>query len=280
MSQSWFQSRTAILATMHRKEEVIAPLFAALGIAVVVPPHFNSDRFGTFTRDVKRQGNQQEAARRKAKAALEAMGGTLAIASEGAFYPHPSMPMLPCNRELVLLLDTRHELEIIGESFSTTTNYAHRTVSSAKEAIAFSETVGFPDHGLVVMLNETTNIEKGITNSDRLVRCVEQMLAQSSTGTVHLETDMRAMHNPTRMKAIAAATQDLIQKLQTHCPACGAPGFSVVQRLPGLPCAVCQLPTSLIRSEVYQCQKCQYRHEQIIQQESTADPMYCSFCNP
>jgi hypothetical protein len=283
MSQSWFQSRTAVLGTRHRKEEAIAPLLLSVGVTVVVPPNFNSDRFGTFTRDVERKGNQLEAARWKAKAALDELGGTLAIASEGAFYPHPSMPMLPCNREVVLLLDTEHDLEIVGETLSTNTNYAHRRVASVDDAIAFAERAGFPEHGLVVMLDETAateDMEKGIRERDRLVASVEQMLARSMTGTVHIETDMRAMHNPMRMQAIAAATQDLVQKLQTYCPACGVPGFSVVQRLPGLPCAACQLPTPLIRSEVYQCQKCQHRQEQMIQQRPTADPMHCPFCNP
>ena len=185
MSQSWFQSRTAVLATMHRKEEAIAPLLASVGVTVVVPPQFNSDRFGTFTRDVERKGNQLEAARWKAKAALEQSGGTLAIASEGAFYPHPSMPMLPCNRELVLLLDLEHDLEIVGETLSTNTNYAHRQVNSVEQAIAFADQSGFPAHGLVVMLDEraaTADIEKGITEHDRLIVAVEQMLARSPNG--------------------------------------------------------------------------------------------------
>lgn len=107
MSQhSWLINRTAILATRHRKEQVIAPLFAQeFGVKVIVPAHFNSDYFGTFTRDIPRAGNQLTAARRKAEAVLELTGDTLALASEGAFYPHPSFPFVGCDRELVLLLD-------------------------------------------------------------------------------------------------------------------------------------------------------------------------------
>ncbi len=43
-------------------------------------------------------------------------------------------------------------------------------------------------------------------------------------GYLHLETDMRAMHNPTRMNAIVAATANLVQNIPlctvyaTPCP--------------------------------------------------------------
>jgi len=54
-----FSDRLAVLATMHQKERVIAPLLEReLGIKVIVPPDFNTDIFGTFTREVKRPGTQ------------------------------------------------------------------------------------------------------------------------------------------------------------------------------------------------------------------------------
>jgi len=61
-----FVNRVAVLATMHHKEKVIAPIIEQeLGIKVIVPQDFDTDRFGTFTREVKRTGNQIEAARLK-----------------------------------------------------------------------------------------------------------------------------------------------------------------------------------------------------------------------
>ena len=43
--------RTAVLATMHGKEAAIGPVLARFtGLYVVVPEHFDSDRFGTFSR--------------------------------------------------------------------------------------------------------------------------------------------------------------------------------------------------------------------------------------
>lgn len=70
-TKSWFQNRVCILATMHKKEQAIAPLLEKeLEVKVVVPEAFNTDIFGTFTRDIKRLGTQLEAARLKAKKAL------------------------------------------------------------------------------------------------------------------------------------------------------------------------------------------------------------------
>jgi hypothetical protein len=69
---SLFTNRVAVLATMHQKERVIAPILEEnLGIKVIVPENFNTDAFGTFTREIKRPGNQIEVARLKAEKALE-----------------------------------------------------------------------------------------------------------------------------------------------------------------------------------------------------------------
>jgi hypothetical protein len=34
---------------------------------------------------------------------------------------------------------------------------------------------------------------------------------------------------------IAKATKDLLIKMQSCCPDCGTPGFTVIERFPGLP---------------------------------------------
>ncbi|QZT35026.1 hypothetical protein HUR95_07295 [Caldalkalibacillus thermarum TA2.A1] len=101
-----FNNRIGVLATMHKKEVVMAPLLKKeLGVKIIVPERFNTDCFGTFTREIDRAGNQLEAARLKAQKALSITGEALAFASEGAFSPHPVFPFVPYNREIVLLLD-------------------------------------------------------------------------------------------------------------------------------------------------------------------------------
>lgn len=283
-----FHDRLATLATMHQKEEAIAPLLEEkLGLKVIVPQGFDSDRYGTFTREVKRYGSQVEAARQKAIVGMEITGHAIGIASEGSFGPHPAMPFLPSNREIVLLIDRENDLEVIGEAISTETNFSHKQVTNLEEAKTFARKAKFPDHGLVVIANADSNgiakdkeqIIKGITSEAQLMDAVQRALKQADR--VHLETDMRAMHNPTRMKIIAQATQDLITKLQTVCPNCGTPGFSVVDRLPGLPCELCGTPTGLTRSVIYQCQRCQHRSEILFPDGvMAADPGQCPYCNP
>lgn len=274
-----FRHRVAVLATMHQKEEAIAPILeAAFRLRVAVPAGLNTDRFGTFTRDVERPADQRTTARLKAEAALALTGETLAIASEGSFGPHPALPYLPCNRELVLLIDRQHQLEVVGEELTTETNYRQGEVRSLEAARDFAQEVGFPRHGLVVA-TATGEIVKGITDASQLSEQVSAALRQA--GKVRLETDMRALYNPTRMLAIARATHNLVQKLQQTCPQCAAPGFDIVEQKRGLPCALCRLPTSLPRSAVYQCQRCQFTQEVWFPNGAeTADPTYCSYCNP
>ncbi|MEI6064418.1 MAG: hypothetical protein WCQ26_07490, partial [Pseudanabaena sp. ELA748] len=83
-----FSDRLVVIATMHRKELAIAPILeASLGVRVTVPQNFDSDLFGTFTRDIDRTTSQIETAKLKAKKALELIDADLAIASEGSFFP-------------------------------------------------------------------------------------------------------------------------------------------------------------------------------------------------
>jgi hypothetical protein len=284
-AESLFAKRVAVLATMHRKETVIAPVLEhELGLQVLVPTDFDTDQFGTFSREVKRAGSQLEAARVKAQQAMQLTGQTLALASEGAFGPHPAMPYLPYNREIILLLDQQHQLEIVGEAVSTATNYSHKQVSTLEEARHFAAQVGFPQHGLVVIAGDRPDdpmpisqpIIKGITTEADLAQALEQAL--SIAPAAWLETDMRALYNPQRLLVIQQATENLVAKIRQTCPRCGCPGFDVWTQKSGLPCAWCQQPTTLIRSVVYGCQRCGFEQEEV--QEAQADPAYCAYCNP
>ena len=283
---SEFLGRVVAIATMHRKEQAIAPLLeAALGVKTLVPQDFDTNAFGTFTRDVDRPADQRTTARIKAEAALDLTGATLAIASEGSFGPDPTMPLLPCDRELVLLRDRQDNLEIVGQVLSSETNYRSQTIRSFAEALTFAQAIGFPEHGLVVMpaasSQPTASIAKGIITEAALQAAVEIALKQSATGTIHIETDMRALYNPTRMSVIAEATQALLETIARRCPQCSCPGFSEVKRFPGLPCSLCQMPTLLTLLRLYECQRCQFQQKESFPDgEQTADPALCPYCNP
>lgn len=274
-----FTGRPCALATQHRKEEVMAPLLqTGLGVKVIVPTAFDTDLFGTFTREVSRPANQVKTARLKAQAAMERLGLSLGVASEGSFGPHPNSPFVACNRELVLLCDAENHLEIWGEVFTTTTNFAAEEVCQIDDAIRFAQRVGFPSHALTLSI--PSRIHKGITQESDLIPILETLLKLSQTGSVRIETDMRAMYNPTRMQIIAQATQELINKVHSQCPKCGFPGWSVVDIRRGLPCAYCGNPGQTPRAYLYECDHCLHRQDVLFPLGKTADPATCFFCNP
>lgn len=284
--QQLFSKRVGIIATMHQKEKVIAPLLEQeLDIKTLVPPNFNTDAFGTFTREVKRPGNQIEAAKLKAEAALKITGETLAIASEGSFVPHPLLPYIYSNREIVILIDKKNEIEIIGEEFSIETNFNHQVVENLQEAYDFAKKVGFPEHGLVIYWEDAAKngieIIKGITTEAKLQETIHLALNNSINGKVSLETDMRAFNNPTRMKNIEKATLDLLNKIKSLCPQCSAPGFAITDKKSGLPCEMCAMPTNLTLAVIYECQKCGFQQEKLFPNgREFADPAQCMYCNP
>ncbi len=271
-----WQDRVAVIAPILQKE---------LGMRVIVPKNFNTDIFGTFTRDIQRTGNQIEAARLKAEKILEQTGESIAIASEGSFAPHPAFPYVTSNKEIIIFIDKENDLEIIGEEFSIDTNHNHLVVQTLEQALKFAKKVGFPQHGLIAMSEESpkdsSHIFKGIITEKRLVEAINYILTKSSTGTVHLETDMRAMFNPTRMKNIAKATQNLVKKINSCCPKCHTPGFEITQRIEGLPCELCYSPTSLTCTVIYECKKCGYSEEKLFPDgKEFAEASLCMYCNP
>jgi hypothetical protein len=284
-NQQLFSNRVAILATMHQKQIVIAPLLEQdLGVKVIVAPDLNTDIFGTFAREIQRSGTQIEAARLKAEKALALTDETLAIASEGTFCPHPSFPYISTNREIVILLDKENDLEIIGEEFSLETNHNYQLIQNIEEAYNFANKVGFPEHGLIVISDSPKNnseIFKGIITDKQLEEAVSFALKKSLNKKVHIETDMRAMYNPTRMKNIEKATRNLLKKINNFCPSCGMPGFEITQRIKGLPCASCYMPTLLTRAVKYECKKCGFNQEKLFpDNKEYAEPGQCNYCNP
>ncbi|PRY82866.1 DUF6671 family protein [Alkalibacterium olivapovliticus] len=281
-----FTGREAVIATMHKKETVIAPILKeTLGIELIVPEGFNSDQFGTFTGETKRTGNQMEAARLKAEGAMNQFGQTLSISSEGSFGPHPMIPFLPYNREIVLLIDKENDIEISGVAATTETAFKHKVVRNHSEAHAFALSAGFPETGMVVKVSEGTkdpeDIFKGITTHRHLEESVHEALLKSTDQTIFIETDVRALFNPKRMKTIETATKDLVKNVLSLCPQCSWPGYSVTDSKKGLPCGWCKRPTELTLSLHYECSKCNYNEERLYPLgKEQADPGHCSYCNP
>ncbi|MFM9935290.1 MAG: DUF6671 family protein, partial [Novosphingobium sp.] len=224
-----YQGARALLATMHGKERVIAPLAARfLGLRVEAAGGLDTDAFGTFSRDVARAGSPLDAARAKIAAAFAlAPDVTVALASEGSFGPHPKVPFCALNRELVVLIDRESGIELVGYHATMNTNFAHGVVTGGAAGLAFAEAAGFPPHGVIVMgVREgqpapDLALFKAITDRATLLAAVEATIA--ATGAAHIETDMRAMRNPRRMRAIRRAMIDLLRRARSRCPECARP---------------------------------------------------------
>ncbi len=278
--ETFFKNKKVVIATMHGKEKVIGKLLNEhFGVEAFVPDNFNTDTFGTFTRDIKRPGDQLETARKKAFAALEKTGADIAIASEGSFSPHPSFPFVSSNVELVLLVDKEGKTEVRGHTRTSNTNHNHRKVSNIEEVLSFAKQIGFPEHGIIVRKNETSKkIYKDIRDWEELEDVAKKLFSGFFTKTIFLETDMRAHRNPTRMKVIEEAASDLIKNLKSVCPDCGTVGFCKTQFIKGLPCATCNLETTIPGTFLYECQNCRKKEER--KEGDFAKPEDCSFCNP
>lgn len=98
-------SPRAALATRHGKEAIFAPALARLGVEVIAAP-IDTDAFGTFSGEIEREGSPLEVVERKARAAAEATGLTVGLASEGSFGTHPTVPFSIIDTELVVWVDT------------------------------------------------------------------------------------------------------------------------------------------------------------------------------
>ncbi len=282
MSDSIFSGRNLVIATMHAKELVIAPILEEkLGVTCSTISDINTDTLGTFTGEIERKLSPLEAAREKCKLALQATGFDLAVASEGSFGAHPEIFFAKADEEIVLLLDTKNDLEIVARILSTNTNFDGQEINSWRDLQQFAENALFPSHGLILRphQNSHTNIVKGIKDWKSLERAFEEM--QAKQGSTWVETDMRAMHNPTRLQVIQQATENLAQSALSLCPSCDAPGFGTIRTEKGLPCELCQSPTRSVKSIILGCQKCGFEESQPRTDGKLAeDPMYCDQCNP
>jgi ribosomal protein L37E len=277
-----FAGRKAMLVSMHKKEKAIAPaLKKAFQIELLLAKNVNTDSFGTFSGEIERIHTHLEAARNKIKAARKLNPQMdLFIASEGSFFPHPDMPQITLENELIVLYDAKNSLEITASGNYIITQVFSEKAATLEEIIKIAENNNFPKYGIILKCDLQKNqpaVIKNITSLQTLKK--EALRLLQNNNEIIVESDLRAHKNPQRMKNIAKTAQILVQNMQSFCPACGTPGFSIVKNIPGLPCAQCGFPTRQIRSNLKKCNVCNYELE-INLPQSDADPMYCDNCNP
>lgn len=277
-----FKGRKLVIATKHKKEEVIAPLLEeALGVACVVVAHLDTDVLGTFSGEVERCSDAVTTARVKCQLAMELTGCDLAVSSEGSFGPHPDYWFVSADEELLLLVDKKNLLEIGAREISLSTNFCGEEIQSELQLSAFAEKALFPSHALILRKDKATTagMIKGITDWGSLALSFHEL--REKWGCVFVETDMRALYNPSRMAVIEQATLSLLDKVNTCCPHCSAPGYAVTHVKQGLPCGLCGHPTSAALSLVSTCPKCAFTSEKYYPaNRMSEDPACCFNCNP
>lgn len=277
-----FEGRKLVIATKHHKESVIAPILEAnLKVKCFVPNDFDTDTLGTFTGEIERKNDALSTARQKCLLAMEQSNCDLGIASEGSFGPHPTIFIAHADDEFLIFIDKKYNLEIIVRELSLDTNFNAATINSFQNLVDLVKNVGFPEHAVILKSTAPNDnlVVKGIQSWELLEKSFHKLTTNNSQ--VAVETDMRALFNPTRMKVIEKATEKLVEKIKSLCPECKTPGFGVVNSKSGLPCEWCGLPTNSTKSHVYQCQSCNFEQEKMFPNDKkTEDPMYCDRCNP
>jgi hypothetical protein len=277
-----FEGRTLLIVTKHEKEKVISPILERdLGLKCVVTENFDTDILGTFTGEVERVDKPIIAARKKCLLAMELTNYDLAIASEGSFGAHPTIFFAPADDELMLLIDKKNDLEIAVRELSTDTNFNGCEIKTEEELMEFAERAQFPSHALIIRKakNDYNEIIKGITCQEQLKSTFNYFI--TNYGSSFIETDMRALYNPTRLKVIEKLTKKLSDKINKLCSVCKTPGFGITDAKKGLPCQICNFPTRSTLSYIYSCQKCSFSYEEKYPNgKNVEDPMWCDLCNP
>lgn len=277
-----YQGQRVALLTQHGKETLLGPLLhAGIGCLVERVSGFDTDQLGSFTREIPRDGSQLDAARRKARIGMALANCSLGLASEGAFGPDPFTGLLVWNTEIVVWIDDEQALELVGYADGPA-RAEQRAVGDLAALREFAHAADFPAHHLVLRADsaDAPPAWKGLADAATLERAFVETQAQSSSGRVWVENDLRAHTNPTRQAVICKAGSELLALMASACPDCSSPGFRLLDYVRGLPCAWCRQPTREVVAEIWSCQRCSHQERRERQGPTAAPPERCGYCNP
>lgn len=285
-TSSLYARRSIILTTKHAKAIAIAPPFLDKLNASVLEYVVDTDKLGTFSGEIKRETDALSCVRKKCHWAIDELGDKVkfALANEGSFGPHPVIPFMPCDHEILYFIDREQDFHLHLSYRTEKTNYAMETIDSLEALQQFAEKTLFPSHALIVRPYGCEVAEllfKGLNTQSALEAAFKQCQQATPDKKVWVETDMRAQFNPMRMLAIGELAAALAQRLATHCPECRMPGWGRSRQEKGLTCRWCGMPTELVKSEIFTCVKCSY--EEALERSDglkQAEPQYCPYCNP
>jgi hypothetical protein len=274
-----YRGRSVALLTKHGKASVIAPVLAGLELTVVSSEGFDTDALGTFSGEVERTLSPFECAHTKARMACDLTGLDIGLGSEGSFGGGPMPGLLNWDDELLVWHDASNGFDILARAAGPVM-LAPIEVESLE---ALQQQFRGYDPQQAWIMRTQDNLIKGLYGEVAILAHLQALSLVSQQGRlkipVRIEPDLRAMHCPQRQHYIRQAAQQLVDRLQSHCPACALPNFwpDMVER--GLPCGDCGAPTRLPKAYIRRCNIC--LHE--IREPSTeqyADPGDCDWCNP
>ncbi len=267
-----YAGSTVVFATRHGKANLARPAFArTLAAHVVAVRGLDTDRFGTFTRDIPRTLAPADAALAKAELGIVRTGVPYALASEGSY--SSLFGAIGQHHEVLLFRDADRDLTLTVETrVPAAVNAA--VVSTIDDAVRVAHHWGFPRIGVALIGDD--EVRKPGRDASRFALALAELLERG--GTVRLERDFRAHHNPARRAVIRQLAGRLATRLAAPCPECDAPGWGEVARLPGALCRDCGEPTGRPRAHVLGCSRCEYRVE--VARPDRADPGECDGCNP
>jgi hypothetical protein len=281
-----YAGATVIMPTKHAKSLATGPAFAEHLGASVLEFVIDTDTFGTFTRERPRTGSALEAARLKCELGLQLAGShaVYGLASEGSFGPHPALPFLAADCEILYFIDRQRGFHLHMSELSEATNYLQRAITSLDELAEFARTAQFPSHALILRPEgslEPDLLFKGLSDPAALRQAFETCRKARPGSRIWVETDMRASFNPSRMAVIATLARKLARRLATECPSCKSPGWGIVKSEPGLPCAYCSEPTAMTAREISGCVLCNHQEQSPRSDGLTHAPQgQCQNCNP
>lgn len=283
-----YSGRTAVLATKHGKLGLIGPAMRGVLGTEVVSVGVDTDQFGTFSGEVPRTLSELDCAIAKARLAMRERRSDLGMASEGTFSPHPDVPWLTMDKELVVLVDDRLDHVFWECAVSSEITAITETVGADADLTSLAVRADLPRHAVIVRPavpsprsghDAEQFVCKGIRQSSDLASAVQASCAASGTRQAVVTTDFRAHCCPSRQVVIAAAAERLAHRVASCCRECGAAGWGTVDIVRGVPCRGCGRHVPIVRAEIDGCWNCGIRIERSVG-ESDADPGMCDTCNP
>ena len=282
MSTHPYVDKRIALTTKHDKLRLIKPAFDEYVGCELFEVNLDTDQLGTFSGEIERHAPPRETAIHKARLGMRETGSLIGIASEGSVGPDPVVPFIHSNIEHLVLVDDQNGIVIseIHRSFEITA--ATITAAPDQDLTSFLEKADFPNHALIVRPNTQikSNCIKGVNDLEQLQEAIAISSKLSPNGFVVIESDLRAMHSPSRQRNIEEVATLLAKRVSQLCPNCQMPGWGRVGYEKGLNCSECELENpDAIRQEKLGCVKCDHVDlGNVI--ASVLDPAQCHFCNP